>query len=398
MALTMAERQAISKEMAKRYAKASKKQRGVMLDELCALTGYNRSYAARLLRSRARGSPPVRRQRRGRKPTYDRRLLVPLRKVWATLGGICGKRLAAAMADTVAALERHGELNLSEDERLQLLAMSARTIDRLLASERRRLRLRGRALTKPGTLLKNQIPIRTFTEWDQSRVGFVEIDLVAHEGGDPRGEFAYSLCVTDVASGWTEPRVVRNRARRWTLEALQDVQASLPFPLLGVDSDNGSEFINAHLASWTAEQQITFTRSRPANKNDSCFVEQKNWSVIRREVGYGRYDSDAERALIAEIYADLRLYTNFFLPSMKLLVKQRQGAKVLKRYDRPTTPYRRLLAAGVLDEATKERLAAQYASLNPAALRRRLTDNEKKLARMCSLKMQTRRKEVAATG
>lgn len=397
VALTMAERQAISKEMARRYAKASKKQRGVMLDELCALTGYNRSYAARLLRARARPGPR-RAGRRGRKALYGRELLKPLRKVWATLGGLCGKRLAAAMADTIEALERHGELQISAEQRRLLCAASPATLDRLLASERRRLRLKGRALTKPGTLLKNQIPIRTFTEWDHAKPGFVEIDLVGHEGGDPRGEFAYSLCVTDIASGWTEARIVRNRARKWTYEALLDVRAALPFPLLGIDSDNGGEFINAHLASWTATEKITFTRSRPANKNDSCFVEQKNWSVVRREVGYGRYDTEAERVLIAEIYADLRLYVNFFLPSMKLLFKQRTGAKVTKRYDRPTTPYRRLLAAGVLDEATTERLAAQYASLNPAALRRRLTDNEKKLARMCSLKMQTRRKEVAATG
>jgi len=398
VALTMAERQAISKEMAKRYAKATKKQRGVMLDELCALTGYNRSYAARLLRERARAGPRRAGRRRGRKALYTRELRTPLRKVWASLGGLCGKRLAAVMADTVEQLERFGELQVSDEQRGLLCRASPATLDRLLASERRRLRLKGRALTKPGTLLKSQIPIRTFAEWDHARPGFVEVDLVGHEGGDPRGEFAYSLCVTDIASGWTEARIVRNRARKWTFEALLDVRAALPFALLGIDSDNGSEFINAHLANWTATEKITFTRSRPNEKNDGCYVEQKNWSVVRREVGYGRYDTEAERALITEIYADLRLYVNFFLPSMKLLFKQRSGAKVTKRYDRPATPYRRLLAAGVLDEPTRERLAAQYASLNPAALRRRLTDNEKKLARMCSLKMQTRRKEVAATG
>jgi hypothetical protein len=252
-------------------------------------------------------------------------------------------------------------------------------------------------MTKPGTLLRSQIPVRTFADWSEARPGFLEIDLVAHEGGDPRGEFAYSLCATDIASGWTEVRVVRNRARRWTLEALQDVRASLPFALLGIDSDNGSEFINAHLATWTAQQKITFTRSRPNEKNDSCYVEQKNWSVIRREVGYGRYDSDAERALIGEIYADLRLYVNFFLPSMKLIAKQRLGAKVYKRYDEPATPYQRLLVLKALDEQAAARLKERYLALNPAALRRRLTDNEKKLARMCSLKMQIRRKEVATT-
>lgn len=397
MALSMAERRSITREMAKRYAKATKKQRGAMLDELCALSGYNRSYAARLLRARVRGpAPPARRRRRPR--AYGGELLPPLRKVWATLDRICGKRLAAVMAPTIEALERHGELALSPAQREQLCAASAATLDRLLAPERARLRLKGRALTRPGTLLKSQVPVRTFAEWDQGRAGFLEIDLVGHEGGDPRGEFAYSLCCTDVASGWTEPRVVRNRARRWTFEALLDIRRSLPFALLGLDSDNGGEFINHHLVAWCAAHEISFTRSRPENKNDGCFVEQKNWSVIRRETGYGRYDSDAERALIALIYADLRLYVNFFLPSVKLIAKQREGAKVRKRYDTARTPHRRLLALGALDEQSAVRLEEQYLALNPAELRRRLTDNEKKLARMCSLKMQNRRREVAATG
>ena len=398
MALSMRERQAITREMARRYVRAGKRQRGLMLDELCALTGYNRSYAARRLRERARAEPPRRQHRRGRASAYGPELLTPLAKVWATLGGICGKRLAAAMARTVAALERHGELELADEARAQLLAMSAATIDRLLAAKRRRLRLKGLSHTKPGSLLKSQIPVRTFAEWDQAQPGFVEIDLVGHEGGEARGEFAYSLCVTDVASGWTEVRILRNRARRWTFEALLDVRASLPVPLLGIDSDNGGEFINAHLLSWCSERHVTFTRSRAYQKNDSCYVEQKNWSVVRREVGYGRYDTEAERELVAAIYADLRLYVNFFLPSVKLLAKQRTGAKVYKRYDKALTPHERLLALGALDKATTARLEAQYLALNPAALRRRLTDNEKKLARMCSLKMRTRRKEVAATG
>ena len=187
------------------------------------------------MRQRARGEPRRRAHRRGRAPICDRELLLPLCKVWATLGGLCSKRLAAAMATTVDALERHGELRLSESQRAQLLAMSAATIDRRLAARRRRLRLKGSAHTKPSSLLRSQIPVRTFAEWDEARPGFLEIDLVAHEGGDPRGEFAYSLCVTDVASGWTEPRIVRNRVRKWTFEALLDVRAGLPFALLGID-------------------------------------------------------------------------------------------------------------------------------------------------------------------
>jgi hypothetical protein len=396
VALSMAERQAITREMGRRYAKAAKGERGRMLDELCALSGYNRSYAARLLRERARGSPRQRRPRQ-RPRTYGADLLGPLRKVWATLGGLCGKRLAAVMADTVAALERHGELALSTEQRALLCSASAATLDRLLATERRRLRLTGRATTKPGSLLRAQIPVRTFAQWDHGQAGFLELDLVAHEGGDPRGEFAYSFVAVDVASGWTEPRILRNRARKWTFAALLDVRASLPFAVLGIDSDNGGEFINHHLAEYCAAEAITFTRSRPYRKNDACHVEQKNWSVVRREVGYGRYDSDAERALIAAIYADLRLYVNFFLPSVKLVAKERHGARVRKRYDTATTPYRRLLALAALDARTAARLEEQYLALNPVELRRRLTDAEKKLARLCAIKTETRRKEVAAT-
>lgn len=392
----MAERRAITKEMATRYVRATKKQRGAMLDELCALTGFNRSYAARRLRARARGPAPPRR-RRVRSRTYSSELLPALRKLWATLDRVCGKRLAAVMAPTIAALERHGELALTAEQRELLVAASPATLDRLLSPERRRLRLKGRSLTKPGTLLKNQIPVRTFAEWDQAKVGFLEIDLVGHEGGDPRGEFAYSLCATDVASGWTEARVVRNRARKWTFEALVDIREQLPFALLGLDSDNGGEFINNNLADYCRSEQITFTRSRPLHKNDGRYVEQKNWSVVRRETGYGRYDTDAERALIAVIYADLRLYVNFFLPSVKLIAKKREGARVYKRYDRPTTPYERLIALGVLDLKTAARLKAQCLSLNPAELRRRLTDNERKLIRLCAQKERIRREEVAAT-
>jgi hypothetical protein len=383
--------------MATRYVRATKKRRGAMLDELCALTGYNRSYAARLLRTRARGPAPPRR-RRVRPRTYSSELLPALRKIWATLDRICGKRLAAAMAPTIEALERHGELDLRAEQHELLLSASPATLDRLLAPERCKLRLRGRPLTKPGTLLRSQIPVRTFAEWDHSCAGFLEIDLVGHEGGDPRGEFAYSLCCTDVASGWTEARVVRNRARKWTFEALVEIRRSLPFALLGLDSDNGGEFINNNLAQYCAGEGITFTRSRPLKKNDGCFVEQKNWSVVRRETGYSRYDTEEERALIAVIYHDLRLYVNYFLPSLKLIAKRREGAKVRKRYDRPTTPYQRLVALGALDEDTAARLEQEYLSLNPAELRRRLTDNEKKLIRICALKMRNREREVAATG
>ena len=227
--------------------------------------------------------------------------------------------------------------------------------------------MKGRASTRPGSLLKCQIPVRTFADWSEAAPGFLEIDLVSHEGGDPRGEFAYSLCCVDVASGSFEPRVVRNRASRWTAEALVDVRARLPLALLGLDSDNGGEFINNILARWCATERIALHPRPPALplKRQLPRRAEELWSVVRREVGYEGYDTQAERDLIAEIYADLRLYVNFFLPSTKLIAKERRGARVRKRYDWPQTPYRRLLALGVLPDEKQVELKRLYLRAQP---------------------------------
>lgn len=297
------------------------------------------------------------------------------------MDGICGKRLAAVLPEMVAVLERYGELVLTAEVRRKLCTISAATIDRLLATERRRLEVRGRSGTKPGTLLKHQIPIRTFAEWDQTRPGFVEIDLVGHDGGVAEGDFCQTLDVTDVASGWTETQAVPNKAQVWVFEALQAIRARLPFTLLGIDSDNGSEFINGHLLRYTRQERITFTRGRAWKKNDGCFVEQKNYSIVRRSVGYARYEGAAEVRLLNQLYAELRLYSNFFQPVMKLVRKERHGAKVKKTYDAPRTPYQRLCASPAVSAAAKHRLRAQYAQLNPAALKRTLVHLQSRLWR-----------------
>jgi hypothetical protein len=338
----MAETRAVTKQMAARYARGTKGEKGRMLDELCALTGWTRRHARRTLVRAASGTPAAPRKPRAR--VYGPEVFEPLRFVWATLGGPAGKRLAPFMAEAVQALERHGELELPPSIRDKLIGISASTIDRMMAPERARLKVKGRSGTKPGSILKRQIPIRTFTEWDDHRPGFCEVDLVAHDGGDPRGEFCQTLTLTCVATGWTEVRAVRNKAQRWCFEALLQVQAAMPFGLLGLDSDNGSEFINKHLFGYCAERGITFTRSRPYHKNDNCYVEQKNWPVVRQSVGYARYDTPAELECLNELYAHLRLYVNFFQPQMKLVAKTRAGAKVSKRFDLARTPYRRVLA------------------------------------------------------
>lgn len=202
--------------------------------------------------------------------------------------------------------------------------------------------------------------------------GFCETDLVAHDGGDPRGQFCHSLDLVCVATGWTEPRALWTKAQRWVREALEDIQAHLPFPLLGLDSDNGSEFINLELFAWCTEREITFTRSRPYRKNDNCFVEQKNWPVVRQSVGYARYDTPAELEVLRELYGHLRLYVNFFQPQMKLVSKTRRGAAVSKRFDRARTPYRRVLESPYVAKEAKAELTRIYLELNPAELKRRI--------------------------
>jgi hypothetical protein len=385
----MSERKAVVRQMAARYRRAGKKERGRLLDELVALTGYNRRYAVGLLGHPAQKPVEARKARssRVRQRHYDASVLAALRRIWVILDCICGKRLAAVLPDTIAVLERAGELRLEPSTRNKLLTISAASIDRLLRPERARLRLRARSATKPGTLLRHQIAVRTFAEWDHSRPGFVEIDLVGHDGGMGYGDFCQSLNLTDVASGWTEAQAVLNKAQVWVFEALQDLRARLPFELKGIDSDNGSEFINHQLVRYAEQQKITFTRGRAWKKNDGCFVEQKNYSVVRRAVGYARYEGHRSVRLLNALYGQLRLYTNFFLPVMKLIAKERIGAKVRKTYDRPSTPYQRLLRSQALSASAKRRLRAQHAELNPAELKRNIAGLQSQLLKLALRQM-----------
>lgn len=387
MGLSMGQRKAVTRAMAVRYRSASKGSKAVMLDELCALTGWQRDHARKALRVALRPrSVGRRRPRRG--VVYGDDVVAALRKVWAVMDAPAGKRLAPFLPEIVARLRACGELHVDDATAGKLCRMSAATIDRRLGPDRARRALKGRSGTKPGSLLKSQIPVRTWAEWDEDRPGFVEIDLVAHDGGDSSGEFAQTLTVTDIATGWTEEAALKNKARKWVVVALDEISDRFPFPVLGIDSDNGTEFINRHLLAYCEDRRITFTRSRPGNKNDGCHVEQKNWSVVRKTVGYHRYDMPAELELLDQIYALLRLQVNFFSPQQKLLSKKRVGAKVTKKYHTAKTPYQRLMADGRISNEVKAALTEQYHQLNPAQIRRDILALSDRLLATISVKHQ----------
>ena len=312
------------------------------------------------------------RVRRERARKYDQKVVEALKIIWKILDYLCGKRLAAILPEVVPILQRHGELKVDASTTERLIQISAATIDRLLAPERRKHQLKGRSGTKPGTLLKHQIPIKRFADWQEDRPGFVEVDLVGHEGGQGRGDYCQTLDVTDAYTGWTEIRAVRNKAQVWVLEAMKLLRQRSPFPWLGMASDNGSEFINKHLLRFCEQEKITFSRTRPSRKNDNPYVEQKNYSVVRRAVGYARYEGERELELVNELYDRLRLQINFFKPVMKMVAKQRRGSRIWKKYDVPKTPYRRICESPEVAGKIKRQLAREYEKLNPAQLARQI--------------------------
>jgi hypothetical protein len=334
------------------------------------VTGYHRKAAIRVLRKVA----SLTTGRKGHPTTYGA-VLQPLKVIWEASDRLCSKRLQPFMTELVQVLKLKGELKVNADQEAQLVKLSPSTIDRMLHPFRNAGGRKSQSTTQPGHLLKNLIPIRTFADWQESKPGFLEIDLVAHCGESTEDFYLNTLSAVDVASGWFECVPVWGKGQVRVRSAVHHIRQQLPFDLIGLDSDNGSEFINQFFYSYCQKEKITFTRSRAYKKNDSCHVEQKNGNVIRRLVGYERYSSHVAYQSLERLYFTVRLYLNFFQPTMKLVSKTRHGAKVHKVYETAQTPYQRLLKLGLLSPARQAELKAIYSGLNPVLLLRQINAN-----------------------
>lgn len=348
-----------------RYLKASKKEKTTILDGFIAATGYHRKYAVHLLRH---GLSP-RSHRRHRKRLYPASLDAVLARCAEVLGWPSSRYLHSFLPTFLATMQEHQEIVLTEEEQHLLLQMSPSTIERRLCPIRRQERPYPRRVPpKPGSRLQARIPVRTWKEPRPTSPGWMEFDLVAHSGGWSDGEFFWTINGVDFATGWAEFAILPNRGERSTLAALEAVVERLPFDLRGIDSDNDLAFINQHLFRYCQRRNIEFTRSRPYRKNDQAYIEQRNWTVVRQYVGYGRYDTPEALACLQELYLVLRLWVNFFRPVVRLQEKEVVDGKVRRRYDRPQTPYQRVMASPEVAANVKEELSRLYRSLNPVVL------------------------------
>ena len=376
--LSMAAKTEITKKRAREYGRASKKVKGKILDELAATVGWSRANARRALTAAGKRKGPARAVKHTPRPrTYGYDTLKLLIQVWNLAGRPSGKYLAATMGIWLPKLEHHGELDqkrLSDRTRAQLLKVSGATIDRMLKPTRDGSRLVGLSGTRPGPLLRNSIQVRKAGDEHEQAPGFVEADLVLHCGATLAGEFVHSLTVTDVFTGWTENMALKNGAHRWVIEAMTAIEARLPFPLVGLDTDNGGEFINHALINWAGDRNLFFTRSRPYKSNDNAHVEQKNGDVVRRHAFHYRYDTALELQLLNELYPLVRVRLNLFTATTKAVGwRSNKHGKKTRVYDKPRTPYQRVIDSGILTAEKTAEFAALFEDTNPADLTRKIT-------------------------
>ena len=373
----MATRKELVLTVGKRYQEASKRQRGAILDEFTKITGYHRKHAIRVL-SETRPAPEKKRSSRPR--IYDEAVVDVLILLWEASDRLCGKRLKALIPSLLSAMERHGHLDVSACVKDRLLIMSAASIDRALKPTRTKIGACGKRRRGSGTAIRRQIPVRTFSDWNDPSPGFMEVDLVEHCGGVKQdGNFVHSLVMTDIASGWTECMSMQMRNQLLVVEGIAKAQSVLPFQIVGIDTDNGSEFINEVVFTYCHGMGYEQTRSRPYRKNDQAWVEQKNGSVVRKLVGYNKLTGSEACQTLQQLYDASRHFVNFFQPSFKLKSKHREGAHVQKKYYSPQTPCERLLARSDVADQSKALLRNQLSQLDPVRLLNQIRQSQQKL-------------------
>jgi hypothetical protein len=353
--------------------KASKLIKKQILDEFCSICGYNRKYATRLLNSSVTIKSVNNLSRRGRKKVYDDPLIMEvIRDIWIVTNLPCSKNLKEIIRLWLPFYNKH---RLTDAIEQKLFSISPATIDRLMAPSRSKFNKMGLSTTKPGSILKKHIPVKT-NQWDESMPGFLEADAIAHCGSSVAGMFVYTINCVDIATQWTEQRAVWGKGERGVKNSIQDIESHLPFPLKGFDCDNGSEFLNWHLVRYLTKYRkkpVQFTRSRAYQKNDNAHIENKNWTHVRQYLGYQRFDKPQLVDMLNDLYtSEWNLYFNFFIPSVKLIFKERVRSKIIKKYDKPKTPYQRLMESESIDQTTKNRLKEQFESLNPFELQKRM--------------------------
>src|ERR1700674_2405419 len=376
--ISMGARREVVSAVAERYRSAGRREKGRILDELTAVTGWHRKHAVRALRAK----PPTQTAEAvPRKRRYNAAIRDAVTALWEASDRVCGKRLEVMIPALLPALERHGRLTPSRNERALVLSASAATIDRMLFDVK--VAAAGRRRRRVGfySAIRREVPIRTFNDWNDPPPGFCEIDMVAHGGTSVAGSFIQTLTLTDIATGWTECLPLVARDGSLVVEAMTRAQSLFPWLMCGADFDNDSAFMNDIVVPWCRAQRIEVTRSRAYKKNDQAFVEQKTGAVVRRLVGYGRFDGIETARVMARLYAAARLHVNFFQPSFKLKEKRREGAKVIKRYHAPATPYERALAHLKVPRKIKQRLRAQYRTLDPVVLLSEIRAAQEELGR-----------------
>lgn len=378
MKMSLPSRKELIRKVKSRYLKSSRQEKRVILDELCINTGLKRKYLIDRLSAKTDldSQNPINRKRHER---YGADVIYQLKKIWEIFDYPCGQRLAPMIKEYIEVLEKWKEISLSYETKTKLLEISSSTIDRRLRRSRVFTKRKLLSTTRPGSLLKKNIPIKT-SSWNEKRLGYGELDTVAHCGFSASGEFLNSLTYTDICSQWTESVAVMGKAQKRIRDGLDDIEKRLPFKLLGIDPDNGSEFINWQLYSHCKEKNIEFTRGRPYKKNDNAHIEQKNYTHVRKLIGYKRLEKEHQLRKLNLLYRnEWRLYKNFFIPNKKLVSKKRVGSRIIKKFDIPRTPYQRLLENKNYTKKQGEELQKIYAKLNPVELKRNI---EKKLSKI----------------